>query len=220
MLTYASMMLLVCVHFFTQPRDPNHRAIGCLSGLLAAGMLTAGVTRILQAPPRPESSGHLRQAAWEMFLDRPIFGWGVDSFGPLLPFYGSDFLLTDSYERSGCDALQLLAELGIVGMIPSIALVVFFVVHYLRGRHNIQFTNHLLIGLFAIGVLAFLDSPLMSPAVFYSFFSLLFIALRWADVTRKRADEVDAPRPTLVTPQSLRRVPFFTTTGKNESNYL
>jgi len=45
---------------------------------------------------------------------------------------------------------------------------------------------------------------------------VLFVALRWADLTRKQADEVDAPPPTLVTPPSLRRVPFYT---KQDNSY-
>lgn len=210
MLTYASMMLLVSVHFFAASKDPQRKIIGGLSGLVATGMLAAGLYRILQPAANPEAAAHLRQAAWEMLRDRPLFGWGMDSFGHILPFYGSDFLLTENYERVGSDAWQLIAELGMIGVIPSIILMVFLIGRYLRARHNIQFTNHLLIGLVATALLALLDSPFMSPAVFYSFVMLLFVALRWADVTRNRADEVDAPRPHLVTPQSLRRVPFHT----------
>jgi hypothetical protein len=210
MLTYASMMMLVSVHFFSASKDPHRKTIGGLSGLVATGMFAAGLYRIFQPVSNPDVSEHLRQAAWEMFRDRPLFGWGMDSFGHILPFYGSDLLLAGNYERAGCDALQLLAELGIVGIIPSIILVAFLTGRYLRKRHNIQFTNHLFTGLVATALLAFLDSPFMSPAVFYSFVLLLFVALRWADVTRNRADEVDAPRPDLVTPQSLRRVPFHT----------
>lgn len=210
MLTYASMMTLVSANFFSASRDPHRQAIGWLSGLVATGMFAAGLFRIFQNSNHSDTGDHLSQTAWEMFRDRPLFGWGLDSFGHILPFYGSDFLLAGNYERAGGDALQLVAEIGLLGIIPSLVLIVVLVGRYLRDRHNIQLTNHLLVGLAATVLMAFLDSPFMSPAVFFSFVLLLFVALRWADLTRNRADEVDAPRPTLVTPQSLRRVPFHT----------
>jgi len=216
MLTCAGMLLLVSVHFLRVSKDPHRTTLGWLSGLVAAAMLASGLSRIFQAASQPEIGVHLRQAAWEMFRDRPLFGWGVDSFAHLLPFYGSDFLQTDNYQRVGSDALQLLTELGVVGLIPSLALLVVLCLRYMQGRCDIQLTNHLLLGIVATAILAFLDSPFMSPAVFYSFVIVLFVALRWADLTRKQADEVDAPPPTLVTPPSLRRVPFYT---KQDNSY-
>jgi hypothetical protein len=49
----------------------------------------------------------------------------------------------------------------------------------------------------------------MSPAVFFSFFTIFFIALRWAELSRNKIDEVDARRPRLVITNAKRRVPFF-----------
>lgn len=209
MLTYATMMLLFAVNFFAIRRDPHRKIIAALSGLIAAAMFAAGVYRMSQGSDDTLVSESLSQSAWEMFCDRPIFGWGTDSFNHLLPFYGSDLLLADNYLRAGNDTLQILAETGIFGFIPPLILVAFLIGRYLRGRHNIQLTNHFLAGLVAVLILAFFDSPFMSPAVFFSFGTLLFVALRWADISRNKVDEVDAPRPSLVTPQSLRRVPFY-----------
>jgi hypothetical protein len=56
----------------------------------------------------------------------------------------------------------------------------------------------------------------MSPAVFFSFFTIFFIALRWAELSRNKIDEVDAHRPQLVTPDAKRRVPFFNKQYKEE----
>ncbi len=207
-LTYAAMMALLSWHFFQASKDPHRKTIACLSGLVSVGMTAAGLFRIFQTTSHPTADEHLRQAVWAMFRDRPIFGWGMDSFGHLFPFYSSDLLLGENYERAGSDALQLLAEFGILGLIPSILLLAILLGRYFMARRDIQLTHHLLLGLAATLILGFLDSPFMSPAVFFSFVVLTFIALRWADVTRYRADEVDAPRPTLVTPHNLRRVPF------------
>ena len=49
----------------------------------------------------------------------------------------------------------------------------------------------------------------MSPAVYFSFFTIFFISLRWADLSRKKIDEVDARHPQLITAETERRVPFF-----------
>jgi hypothetical protein len=56
----------------------------------------------------------------------------------------------------------------------------------------------------------------MSPAVFSSFFTIFFIALRWAELSRNNIDEVDANRPQLVTPDAKRRVPYFNTQYKEK----
>lgn len=211
MLTYAGMLMLLALHFASNSKDPHRSTITSLSALVSTGMLGAALYRIFGQSADATEITHLREAAWEMFADRPLFGWGMDSFGHLLPYYGSDLLLADNYERAGSDGLQLLAELGVVGLLPIVALLVILFIRYQKGRHDIQLTNHLMVGLVAILALACFDSPLMSPAVFYSFFVLLFVGLRWADVSRSRADEVDAPKPTLVLPESKRRVPFYTT---------
>jgi hypothetical protein len=58
-------------------------------------------------------------------------------------------------------------------------------------------------------VLALCDTPFMSPAVFFSFFTIFFMALRWAELSRSKIDDVDAYRPQLVTPETKRRVPFY-----------
>jgi hypothetical protein len=49
----------------------------------------------------------------------------------------------------------------------------------------------------------------MSPAVFLSFFIIFFSALRWADLSRNRVDEVDT-KPELIVHEDLRSVPFHT----------
>lgn len=210
MLTYASMLVLFALNLLMAKRDPHHKFIAAIAGGVASIFIVASVFRCFSSSHLPLVGDSLKQAAWEMFRDRPLFGWGLDSFGPLLPFYGSDMLLNENYARAGNDMLQFLAEIGILGVLPSLVLMLFLISRYLRGRHNIQLTNHLLLGLLAILLLAYFDSPFMSPAVFFSFVIHFLVALRWADLTRSRADEVDAPRPALVTPHSLRRLPFFT----------
>jgi O-antigen ligase len=144
-----------------------------------------------------------------MFTASPIFGWGIDSYGKLLPFYGSDTLLGQKYERAASDLLQFLAEFGIFGLTIVFGFFITFIVRYIRGAHNIKLTNHLLLGCGSVLLFALCDSPFMSPAVSFSFLALFFSALRWAEISRNQVDEIDAARPQLVTHESQRRLPFF-----------
>ena len=99
---------------------------------------------------------------------------------------------TMSMKRACSDLIQALAELGIIGTTVIPLLCAGLLVRYLCGGPSIRLTNHLLAGCFCLALLAFVDSPFMSPAVFLSFFVLFFSAMRWADLSRHKIDEVDA----------------------------
>ncbi|MEO0510399.1 MAG: O-antigen ligase family protein [Verrucomicrobiota bacterium] len=208
MLTLSAMLMLVSMNFLIKIKDPNSRPISILTGLASSAMFASALITIFQKPVHPMDRESLRQAALDLFKESPLFGWGIDSFEILLPLYGSDLLVGQNYERAEHDLFQFLSEVGLIGVAFPITLILILIFRYVRGRHDIQLTNHLLIGCAVIVGLSFGDTPFMSPTVCFSFFTSLFIALRWADITRNRADEVDAPRPTLVTPASKRRVPF------------
>ena len=79
---------------------------------------------------------------------------------------------------------------------------------YLRERRNVVLSRHLLIGCAGVVVLAFFDSPFMSPAVFLSFFIVFFSAMRWAKISRIE-DSLDT-KPRLVISDKERGVPIFT----------
>ena len=208
LLLFSAMLLLVAVNFLVMDKDPHRRPISLLCGLAAIGAFAAGLLRIFGNEQASGASEQLMQAAQAMFRDSPFFGWGMDSYEALLPFYGSDFLVGQPHARAGSDVAQCLAELGLWGVLPPLLLLAILIFRYLRGLCNIQLTNHLLIGCAAVILLAFFDNPFTSPTVFFSFFILLFSALRWADLSRNRADEVDATPPALVAPASQRRTPF------------
>ena len=102
-----------------------------------------------------------------------------------------------------------MAEIGLFGCIPLLILITYLVIRYLRGQHDIRLTNHMFIGCIGVIILACMDSPFMSPAVGLSFFIIFFIALRWADLSRNKVDEVDA-KPDLIIDPIKRSLPFFT----------
>lgn len=209
LLTLSVMLLITALDFQANSKDLHRTTIAVSSGLAACLCFAGGIIRVFQDQTFHSTASSLRQAAWQMFLDNPIFGWGIDSYAKLLPFYSSDTLLGQRAERATSDVLQFMAEFGLFGLLVAVGFITAFIVRYVRSRHNIRLTNHLLIGCGAVLLLAFVDTPFMSPAVFVSFFVLFFSALRWAEVSRSNVDEVDAARPQLVTPESERRVPFF-----------
>ncbi len=209
LLTLSIMLLIVAVDFLTFSKDIHRTPIAISSGLAACMSFAGGIIRVFQDHTFSAEAAALRSAAYNMFLANPVFGWGIDSYSKLLPFYGNDQLLGQRTERAASDVLQFLAEFGIFGFLVLVGFLIAFVVRYILGRHNIRLTNHLFIGCGAVLALACLDTPFMSPAVFFSFLAIFFCALRWAEVSRSKVDEVDALRPQLVTPASKRRVPFF-----------
>lgn len=210
LLTFSAMLFTVTVNFLVRSKDPHRTPIALCSGLAASMSFAAGIFRLFQDGSVLRQNGPLREAAIDMFQSSPFFGWGPDSYEKILPFFASDLMTGQRAERAVSDVLQLLVEFGLFGLIVALAFVVIFPVRYLLGQHDIRLTNQMLIGCAAVLVLSLFDSPFMSPAVFFSFLIIFFSAMRWADLSRNKVDEVDAQRPQLVSPESMRNVPFFT----------
>ena len=205
----AVLLLVVTITFLSQSQDPNRTSIALGSGLIAIGSFAGCIFRFFQADAYSASATALRRSALEMFYDSPLFGWGMESFTHLIPFYADDRLLLTRHQRASSDVLQLLAEIGVCGCLPLVLLPIWLVIRYfISGQQGMRLTNHMLLGCAAVLVLACVDSPFMSPAVCLSFLIVLFAALRWADLSRSQVDEVDA-QPHLVIDPSKRRVPFF-----------
>ena len=209
LLTFSVMLLITTVDFLYNSKDIHRKPIALFSGLAACLSFAGGIVRIFQDNAFSSNMFALRSAAFDMFKANPIFGWGIDSYSKLLPFYSNDILLGQRYERASSDLLQFLAEFGIFGVLISLGFLIAFTLRYLLRVRNILLTNHLLIGCGSVLIIASCDVPFMSPAVFFSFFTIFFIALRWAELSRNKIDEVDAHRPRLVTPDAKRQVPYF-----------
>jgi hypothetical protein len=209
LLTLSAMLLITAVDFFAHSKDIHRKPIALSSCLAACLSFAGGIVRMFQDNAYSADTIALRSAAIDMFKANPIFGWGIDSYGKLLPFYSNDMLLGQRSERAASDILQFLAEFGIFGALIAFGFLMAFILRYTLGAHNIRLTNHLLLGCGSVLVLSLCDTPFMSPAVFFSFFTIFFIALRWAELSRSKIEDVDAHRPQLVTPETKRRVPFF-----------
>jgi uncharacterized membrane protein len=209
LITFSSMLLVLSIHFLAGSKDPNRRSIALCSALFSIITFAGGIFRAFQVDDYAQSASSLRRAANEMFRDSPLFGWGVDSFSQLLPFYADDTLLGNRHDRATSDILQTLAEVGIIGCLPVCILVAYLTIRYFKGQHDIHLTNHMLLGCLGCIICACFDTPFMSPAVSFSFLIIFFSALRWANLSRNRVDEVDS-KPELIVNENLRSVPFYT----------
>lgn len=209
LLTLSAMLFIVSIDFLAYSKDIHQKSIAISSGLTACLSFAAGIFRFFQDNAFSNDAAALRTAAYDMFKANPIFGWGIDSYEKLLPFYSNDQLLGQKSERAASDALQFLAEFGIFGFLLVLGFLIAFIARHLLGAHNIRLTNHLLMSCGSVLILSLCDTPFMSPAVFFSFLVIFFSALRWAEVSRSKIDEVDAAHPQLVTAASQRSVPFF-----------
>ncbi|MGB0416147.1 MAG: O-antigen ligase family protein [Coraliomargarita sp.] len=217
LLTYTTMITIGIMNIAPARDEPMRKGIMILGSLLGILSLYGGIQRLLEDSADGPTMSALRGSAKEMFLDNPIFGWGMDSFSRLLPFYQPDWMLGSTHERAFSDFYQYLAEYGIIGALVAPVICIGLIIRYLKGKNDIHLTNHLLIGCLAIVILAFVDSPFMSPAVCLSFLLLFFSAMRWGDLSRLKVDEVDA-RVVVVTSEKERRVPVFEGEQKDKFN--
>ena len=209
LLTLCIMLLFTAFEYLNNPKETHRTVIAGSCGVASSVALGYAIIRIFQHNAFSDQRLELQRAAWDMFKDKPLFGWGIDSYEKLLPFYGSDSLNGERFERATSDALQLLAELGALGSLIIVGFFIIFIFRYIHKNQSVRLSNHLLIGCTLVIVLSFFDTPFMSPAVVVSFFTIFFSALRWGVLSRSNPDEVDTNRPQLVSPESERRVPFF-----------
>ena len=209
LITFSILLMFVAIHFLTKSNDRNRNLIALFCGLGSSIIFAATIVRLFQFDTDTSNSNVLHQAALEIFKDRPLLGWGFDSFAQIAPFYTADTILGAKYDRASTDVVHYLAELGLVGalLLPITCLIV--LLEYLRERRNVVLSQHLLIGCAGVVVLAFCDSPFMSPAVFLSFFIVFFSAMRWAKISRVDSDSLDT-KPQLVISDKERGVPIFT----------
>lgn len=209
LINYGLLLCLVAFHFLYKSKDKDRRliAISCSAAAIISCLL--GVIRIFSEDTSETRALALNQAGMAMFYDKPIFGWGLDAFSEIAPYFLPDALMPYHFEGAHTSFVQLLAEFGLVGAFVVAALVFSLLLRYLRGKHSFHLSNFILLGCCSILALAFFDNPFMSPAVFFSFWLLLFSALRWIDLSRSnRVDLVDSDVMVVSDPKE-RRVPIF-----------
>lgn len=206
--SFGCMLLVFAANFRTFTQQNYRRSITTVVALAGIASITIAFLRWSTLAPTTADITLLQSSAKHIFLERPLFGWGVESYAHISPYFQSDLLEATNHQRAHSDALQALGEFGLFGAFLFPILCLYLVLRYLLGKHDIRLCNHLIYGCTSVVILSMVDTPFMSPAVYFSFFILFFSALRWSDLSRSRVDEVDA-RIAVVTDDRLRKVPVY-----------
>lgn len=169
-------------------------ALGALG--LAAGVVSwqsrdiiaaRAATTVRQiADLRDGASGYTRADlyadTWRMAADKPVFGWGLESYGRVFLDYcrfrpGSDGLM-NTFEDAHSDWLQSLAETGFVGTALLLAFGLIPLAETFRLRNMSPLAGWLLAGCALVAAYAWVEFPFANPAVVASWWLCWFAALR------------------------------------------
>ncbi len=144
-----------------------------------------------QASDPTSGRAHFWNVAWQIFLDHPVLGSGLNSFGVAFTRFDT---WNGMYrvEQAHNDYLQMLADGGIVG-IACVGVFVFLLIRKgiaAVGDHRDGLRRSIITGALAgcLGILihSFFDFPLRTPANAF-FFLLLVVLVAGNDVVRRKS---------------------------------
>lgn len=210
LLLLSFMLLATAIQFIHSGGDRNHNSLTLACTLGSCLLFAAGIFRLVAINPDAMQHSLLRESALELFLERPLFGWGFESFPHAAPFFNNDNLGNSLNLHAQSDFLHYLSEFGLFGCLVIAAFILILSARYFRAKEASTFSNHLLIACLSVFIIATIDSPFMSPTVTLSFWVLFFSALRYATIKNNQVDEVDVEDTLMVSPSEARRIPFFT----------
>ncbi|MCX6936316.1 MAG: O-antigen ligase family protein [Verrucomicrobia bacterium] len=136
----------------------------------------------LRSGPDGYTRADLYADTWRMAADRPAFGWGLDSYGPIFLNYsrfrpGPDRLM-NTFEDAHSDWLQSLAELGFVGTGLLLLCVLLPLAETVRLRRLTALPGGLFTGCALIALYAWVEFPFANPAVVALWWILFFSGIR------------------------------------------
>lgn len=129
---------------------------------------------------------------WHMAADRPVFGWGLESYGPIFLHYstfkpGRDGLM-NTFIDAHSDWLQSLAEIGFVGTALLLACALVPLVETLRPRRLSAFSGWLLGACALVAAYAWVEFPFANPAVVATWWICFFAAIRTLQLSPTSGD--------------------------------
>ena len=177
--------------------------------LLGIGSTLKGLHIYAQINVHNSVIENLKKSGFEMIADSPLFGWGINSFQKLAPYYNDASMLNRNYEAIPSSVINFICEFGFIGTIIICLLPTILYIHYIKKKQNNSFSNTLFFALFLIVLLSLFDNPFYSIPVAFSFWIIGFVSIRWAQLIYHRPDQVDTGK-NLITSDQLRKVPFVT----------
>lgn len=132
---------------------------------------------------------------WRMAMDRPWFGWGLETYGSVFPIYNSQrpvekWFSAPRYVEAHNDWFQSLAETGFVGtgLLALLAGLLLAAPPWRRGNSVVP--RYLLGGCGLVLLYAWLEFPFANPAVMLTFCTVFCCAVRYATLdARAEPDE-------------------------------
>jgi O-antigen ligase len=122
-----------------------------------------------------------------MAADKPVFGWGLESYGSIFLRYTSSRRSPDGFITVFVDAhsdwLQALAELGFAGTALLLLVGLLPLADTFRLRNVSAVSAWLLAGCGMIAAYAWVEFPFACPAVVATWWVLWFSALRTLQLT-------------------------------------
>lgn len=134
---------------------------------------------------------HFWSIAWQNFLNYPLLGTGLDSYGTIFPQYDT-WSGIFRVERAHNDYLQILSDAGIFGFACVVAFIYFLFKKGLRmiGNAKNSFRRSVavgaLAGCFGILIHSFFDFPLRTPS--NGFYFLMLAGLATISFSKKAED--------------------------------
>ena len=160
--------------------------------------LTRDQISAIQSGATHHTRGDLYADTWRMAADKPVFGWGLESYGPVFLNY-SRFTRTpdgfiNTFEDAHSDWLQSLAELGFAGTALLLMAGLLPLAETFRPGNLSSVSVWLLAGCALIAAYAWVEFPLACPAVVATWWILWFAALRTLQLTPASTSETPRPR--------------------------
>lgn len=141
----------------------------------------------------------LYRDTWRMALDKPWFGWGLESYAHVFRIYNTQratelWVWIPFYAEAHNDWLQSLAEVGFVGTALLGALIgtPLFSVRWRVVRSALP--RYLLAGVALVLLYAWVEFPFANPAVMIVFWAAFYCALRYASLSSISATDDKFPR--------------------------
>ena len=147
-------------------------------------------------------------------MDSPIFGWGMNSFHKLVPFYNNPYIINQLGEHNSSGVRNLLCDYGLIGVMIMVTYTITLFFQYILRKQKNPVSEVLFSGLFLIIILSFFNNPFSSIPVVFSFWLIGFLSIRWAQIASSPADEVDTRRNLMIS-DKLRNIPFVTNPRKD-----
>jgi len=200
---------LFTYQYYKERKESVLKLIGPYIFFLGFGSAIKGIYTFVQINTHNSETEHLKKSGLEMIADSPFFGWGINSFQKLSPYYNDASLINLKYEGIPSSAINLLLEFGFLGMfIICLYALILYLIYFIQKQLN-SFSNTLFFALFLIILLSFFDNPFYSIPTTFSFWIIGFLAIRWAQLVNYPPDEVDTKEDIMII-DIKRNVPFVT----------